>query len=40
MNREYILKRTQETEQLETEIAELQAVMDSKSKVKALLSAS
>ena len=40
LNREYILKRTQETEQLETEIAELQAVMDSKSKVKALLSAS
>ena len=37
LNREYILKRTQETEQLETEIAELQAVMDSKSKVKGII---
>ena len=37
LNREYIIKRTQETEQLETEIAELQAVMDSKSKVKGII---
>lgn len=37
LNREYILKRTQETEQLEAEIAQLQAIMDSKSKVKGII---
>lgn len=34
LNREYILKRTEEISQLEKEIANLQAILDSKSKVK------
>lgn len=37
LNREYILKRTQEIEQLEKEIAELQSILDSKSKIKAII---
>ena len=37
LNREYILKRTEEIEQLEKEIAELQAVLDSKAKVKGII---
>lgn len=37
LNREYILKRTEEIGQLEKEIAELQAVLDSKSKVKSII---
>lgn len=34
LNREYILKRTEEISQLEKEISNLQAILDSKSKVK------
>lgn len=34
LNREYILKRTQETTQLEKDIAELQSILGSKTKVK------
>ncbi len=37
LNREYILKRTQEVEQLEEEIADLQSVLQSKSRVKAII---
>lgn len=37
LNREYILKRTAEIEQLEKEIAELQGVLDSKAKVKGII---
>jgi Type IIA topoisomerase (DNA gyrase/topo II, topoisomerase IV), A subunit len=37
LNREYILKRTEEIGQLEKEIAELQSVLDSKSKVKSII---
>ncbi len=37
LNREYILKRTEETEQLEQEIDRLQAILDSKAKVKHLI---
>lgn len=37
LNREYILKRIEETEQLEKDIAELQSVLDSKSKIKNII---
>lgn len=37
LNREYILKRTAEIEQLEKDIAELQAILDSKTKVKNII---
>ncbi|WP_444641021.1 DNA gyrase subunit A [Caproiciproducens sp. R1] len=37
LNREYILKRTEEIGQLEKEIAELQSVLDSKSKIKSII---
>ena len=37
LNREYILKRTEETSQLEKDIAELQDIMDHKSKVKSII---
>ena len=37
LNREYILKRTEETDQLEKDIAALQAILDSKSKVKSII---
>jgi len=37
LNREYILKRTEETEQLEKDITELQSILDSKSKVKSII---
>lgn len=37
LNREYILKRTEETAQLEKDIAELQSILDSKSKVKGII---
>lgn len=37
LNREYILKRTEEISQLEKEIAELQSVLDSRSKVKSII---
>lgn len=37
LNREYILKRTQETEQLEQEIARLQELMESRSKIQAVI---
>ncbi len=37
LNREYILKRTEETDQLEKDIAELQSILDSKSKVKSII---
>ena len=37
LNREYILKRTEETEQLEKEIGELQSVLGSKAKVQAII---
>jgi len=37
LNREYILKRTEETEQLEKDIMELQSILDSKSKVKSII---
>lgn len=37
LNREYILKRTEETEQLEKDITELQAILDSKTKVKSII---
>lgn len=37
LNREYILKRTEETEQLEKDIAELQSILDSKTKVKGII---
>jgi DNA gyrase subunit A len=37
LNREYILKRTQETEQLERDIADLQSILDSQSKVKSII---
>ncbi|MGX8699705.1 DNA gyrase subunit A [Caproiciproducens sp.] len=37
LNREYILKRTEEIGQLEKEIAGLQSVLDSKSKVKSII---
>lgn len=37
LNREYILKRTEEINELEKDIAELQSVMDSKSKVKNII---
>lgn len=37
LNREYILKRTQEIEQLEHEIAQLQSVLENKSKVKSII---
>ena len=37
LNREYILKRTQEVEQLKEEIADLQSVLQSKSRVKAII---
>lgn len=39
LNREYILKRTEEISQLEKEIAELQSVLDSRSKVKSIINA-
>lgn len=37
LNREYILKRTNETEQLEKEIEELEAILASKSRVKTII---
>ena len=37
LNREYILKRTEEIEQLEKDIAGLQAILDSKSKIKSII---
>ena len=37
LNREYILKRTQETESLEAEIADLQAVLDSPARVRGII---
>ncbi len=37
LNREYILKRTEEIDQLEKEIAELQSILESKSKIKNLI---
>jgi len=37
LNKEYILKRIEETEQLEKDIAELQSVLDSRSKVKNII---
>ena len=37
LNREYILKRTEETSQLEKDIAELQSILDSRSKVKSII---
>lgn len=37
LNREYILKRTEEVGQLEKEIAELQSVLDSRAKVKSII---
>lgn len=37
LNREYILKRTEETDQLEKDIAELQSILDSKTKVKGII---
>ena len=37
LNREYILKRTEEIDQLEKEIAELQSILESKSKVKNII---
>jgi DNA gyrase subunit A len=37
INREYILKRTDEIENLERDIAELQETLDSKSKIKAII---
>ena len=37
LNREYILKRTNETEQLEKDIAELEEVLKSRSKVKGII---
>ena len=37
LNREYILKRTEEIGQLEQEIAELQSVLDSRSKVQSII---
>lgn len=37
LNREYILKRTDEIEQLEKDIAELQSILDNKSKVKSII---
>jgi DNA gyrase subunit A len=37
LNREYILKRTQETEQLEKEIEELQSILDSNAKIKNII---
>lgn len=37
LNREYILKRTEEISQLEQDIAQLQAILDSRSRVKAII---
>lgn len=37
LNREYIVRRTQETEQLEKDIAELQAILDSPAKIKKII---
>ena len=37
LNREYILKRTEEIDQLEKEITELQSILESKSKVKNII---
>ena len=37
MNREYILKRTEEVDQLEKDIADLQAILESKSRVKTII---
>lgn len=37
LNREYILKRTQEVEQLEQEIADLQSILESKARVKSII---
>lgn len=37
LNREYILKRIAETDQLEKDIAELQSILDSKTKVKSII---
>jgi len=37
LNREYILKRTEETSQLEKDIAELEGILGSKSKVKSII---
>ena len=37
LNREYILKRTAEIEELEKEIADMQAILDSKSRVKKII---
>lgn len=37
LNREYILKRTEEVESLEREIGELQGILDSKAKVKSII---
>ena len=37
LNREYILKRTEEISQLEKDIADLQEIMDNKSKVKSII---
>jgi len=37
LNREYILKRTEETSQLEKDIAELKSIMDSRTKVKNII---
>ena len=37
LNREYILKRTEEVGQLEKDIAELQGILDSKAKVKGII---
>ncbi len=37
LNREYILKRTQETESLEKDIAELKSIMESKTKIKNII---
>jgi DNA gyrase subunit A len=37
LNREFILKRTEETSQLEKDIAELQSILDNKSKIKNII---
>src|SRR5699024_9686185 len=37
LNREYILKRTEEIEQLEKDIADLKAILESKARVKSII---
>lgn len=37
LNREYILKRTQETEQLEKDIAEMEQILESRRKIKSII---